>query len=100
MLYLTSVCFTATLAAAGARAGERDPLLETVDKDRMNLELLLSALLDADSDNRTHEQKRKAVLAADQRHHRPATQSRSNYTFSNDKARIIDLENQRLLKVS
>lgn len=90
-------------------------LADTVDKDRMNLQILLSALLDADSEanqqqrqHRQQQEKRKNVIIVSPDRERGSSsaerkqsqKSKSNYTFSNDRARMIDLENQRLLKVS
>ncbi|KAF6036234.1 CFAP97 [Bugula neritina] len=65
---------------------------ESPDKDRLNLELLLAALLEDDKIKASSRQ--KALLTKSSQN---ASSHRANYTFTSERARTIDQENQRLL---
>ena len=75
--------------------------IEGEDKDRLSLEILLSALLDADKEKATTGGSRKSVrINVPSQHEHKAAKSKANYSFSTDRSRMIDMENQRLLNVS
>ena len=111
-----------------SRGGPRSALKssDTVDKDQLNLKLLLSALLEADQESQSyHHYTKKHVSihsppsasrssggqrsrgqrgssrggAADGNNNSRGSVGKANFTFSTDRARMIDMENQRLLKV-
>jgi len=66
-----------------------------VDKDKLNMKLLLSALLEADEPGNRAPKKNVMIMPPDEKRGRKA-----NYSFTSDRARMIDMENQRLLQVN
>lgn len=84
-----------------------DGTANKVDKDQINLKLLLSALLDADDDDTaavaeysrcSNTEKHVTLKSPSISESRSA--AKNNYSFTSDRAKMIDMENQRLLNVS
>ncbi|XP_067944366.1 cilia- and flagella-associated protein 97-like [Watersipora subatra] len=70
---------------------------KSADSDRMSLEVLLSALLEADQNaSESTQRKNVRIKVPEQPSHRASSQ-KANYTFTTDRSRLIDMENQRLL---
>ena len=126
VLIFTTVFIISVISES--RGGPRSALKssDTVDKDQLNLKLLLSALLEADQESQSyHHYTKKHVSihsppsasrssggqrsrgqrgssrggAADGNNNSRGSGGKANFTFSTDRARMIDMENQRLLNV-
>ena len=78
-----------------SKEGSKLDKLLNADSDTMDLQLLMQAVLEMEQDREQRQLKQRRVLFAPPPKAKP--QAKLNQTFSNDKVRTIDRENQRLM---
>ena len=86
---------TRPTSAKTKESNKLDKLLNA-DSDSMDLQLLMQAVLEMEQDREKRQRQQRRVLFAPPPKAKP--QSKLNQTFSNDKVRTIDRENQRLMQ--